>query len=43
MRRPEDRDSATRLAIRNVAAISLFMLLVDLYFVVLLNWHVHAH
>jgi 1,4-dihydroxy-2-naphthoate octaprenyltransferase len=42
IRRPEDRDSATRLAIRNVAAISLFTLLVDLYFVVLLNWHVRA-
>lgn len=37
IRRPEDRDSATRLAVWNVAAISLFLLIVDLYFVILLS------
>jgi 1,4-dihydroxy-2-naphthoate octaprenyltransferase len=36
-RRPEDRDSATRLASGNVAAISVFLLIVDLYFVILLK------
>jgi 1,4-dihydroxy-2-naphthoate octaprenyltransferase len=37
IRRPEDRDSATRLATCNVATISFFLLIVDLYFVILLS------
>ena len=36
-RPPEDREAATRLASLNVAAISVFLLIVDLYFLILLN------
>jgi 1,4-dihydroxy-2-naphthoate octaprenyltransferase len=35
-KRPEDKDSATKLATLNVTSISLFLLVVDLYFVILL-------
>jgi 1,4-dihydroxy-2-naphthoate octaprenyltransferase len=36
-KRPEDRDVATKLASLNVSAISLFLLVLDLYFIILLS------
>jgi hypothetical protein len=36
-KRPESRDLATKLASLNVSSISLFLLIVDLYFIILLG------